>query len=682
MNQNKGGNVDINKTFYEEQIKTLKELLENWKIKYMKLESEKVIQQPAIEVVKYVDRPVDKIVQKIVEIPIEVVKYVDRTVEKIVENKVEVPVIKYVERIVEKLVEKKVDVPVEIVKVIENRVEVPIEVVKYVDKIVERPVEVIREVVKYVDRIVEKKVEVPVEIIKEKIVVDDRRVKELENQLIMLVEENKRLMIIMESSRIKMIKMGSQIVNLEYENRTLANDKVYLEGEIVELKKETYNWRVKYSSLMALGPNIVERLVDRPIEVVKFVDRPVERIVERKIEIPVEIVKYKDNIVEKPIEIIKEKVVVDEWRIQKIEGYLTMVIEENKKLQVTLEDWRTKVIQLENEKADLKMKYMTLVNEGRSSKVSEKTLEEEKTVEKPMEKTMEVPMFVEKRFEIERQIEILTEENCKMKMNLQDWRGAFPSFERDSRELQYLRTELEKLRSQVENKEDSGNEIHDMKVNELTRVIADYELRMKKYEQTISEMIMEIAYLDEIKGRVEGLKKAGFQKEDENILLREEIRSLNSVIANLRKELEDWREKYCKLEISFQEKRNSDYEMTEIKKILMLKEKEIDEWKKKFIEVSNPLSNNKKKEEKLGQKEERYGQIEISFSERGKLHKEGQQINYENKGKLEISMQQSRDDDQKLFVFNNEIDRLANVAKKEVEDVEKWTQQFMNSKKF
>ena len=135
---------------------------------------------------------------------------------------------------------------------------------------------------------------------------------------------------------------------------------------------------------------------------------------------------------------------------------------------------------------------MTLVNEGRSPKVNEKTLEEPKT-----EKRIDRP------FEKERQIEILTEENCKMKMNLEDWRGAFPSFERDTRELQYLRTELEKLRSKVENKDDSGNEIHDMKVNELTRIIADYELRMKKYEQTISEMIMEIAYLDEIKGRVE-----------------------------------------------------------------------------------------------------------------------------------------------------------------------------------
>ena len=147
------------------------------------------------------------------------------------------------------------------------------------------------------------------------------------------------------------------------------------------------------------------------------------------------------------------------------------------------------------------------------------------------------------------------------------------------------------------------------------------------------------------------------QKDDENTLLKEEIRSLNSVIANLRKELENWREKYSKLEISFQEKANYDYELTEIKKILMLKEKEIDEWNKKFIEVSNFLSKNKNKEEKLGEKEQRYGQIEISFSERGKLHKEGQQINYENKGKLEISMQQSRDDDQKFFVFNNEIDR-------------------------
>jgi len=107
---------------------------------------------------------------------------------------------------------------------------------------------------------------------------------------------------------------------------------------------------VKYSTLISEGPRIVEKIVDRPIEVVKFIDRPVEKIVEKRIEIPVEIVKYIDKIIEKPIEIIKEKVVVDERRMKEIEGHLNIVIEENRKLKITLEDWRMKLMQMENER--------------------------------------------------------------------------------------------------------------------------------------------------------------------------------------------------------------------------------------------------------------------------------------------------------------------------------------------
>jgi hypothetical protein len=56
-----------------------------------------------------------RFVEKRVEVPVEVVKYVDRVVERVVEKRVEVPieVIKYVDRVVEKVVEKRVEVPVE-----------------------------------------------------------------------------------------------------------------------------------------------------------------------------------------------------------------------------------------------------------------------------------------------------------------------------------------------------------------------------------------------------------------------------------------------------------------------------------------------------------------------------------------------------------------------------------------
>ena len=109
-----------------------------------------------------------------VEVPVEVEKVVERVVEK----RVEVPV----ERVVEKVVEKRVEVPVEVEKIVEKRVEVPVE--KVVEKIVEVPVEKIVErvvekevrvevpvpVEKIVERIVVKRVEVPVEKVVEKVV--------------------------------------------------------------------------------------------------------------------------------------------------------------------------------------------------------------------------------------------------------------------------------------------------------------------------------------------------------------------------------------------------------------------------------------------------------------------------------------------------------------------------------
>ena len=109
-----------------------------------------------------------------VEVPVEVEKVVERVVEK----RVEVPV----ERVVEKVVEKRVEVPVEVEKIVEKRVEVPVE--KIVEKRVEVPVEKIVErvvekevrvevpvpVEKIVERIVVKRVEVPVEKVVEKVV--------------------------------------------------------------------------------------------------------------------------------------------------------------------------------------------------------------------------------------------------------------------------------------------------------------------------------------------------------------------------------------------------------------------------------------------------------------------------------------------------------------------------------
>ena len=109
-----------------------------------------------VEVPVEVEKVVERVVEKRVEVPVE------RVVEKVVEKRVEVPVE------VEKIVEKRVEVPVE--KVVEKRVEVPVE--KIVERVVEKEVrvEVPVPVEKIVERIVVKRVEVPVEKVVEKVV--------------------------------------------------------------------------------------------------------------------------------------------------------------------------------------------------------------------------------------------------------------------------------------------------------------------------------------------------------------------------------------------------------------------------------------------------------------------------------------------------------------------------------
>ena len=109
------------------------------------------------------------------------------------------------ERVVEKVVEKVVEVPVEKIVEKEVRVEVPVE------KIVEVPVEkIVEKIVEVpVEKIVEKevRVEVPVEKIVEKVVIDERRVKELEGLL--------------ADSQSRASKLSEQVVSLENELRRL-----------------------------------------------------------------------------------------------------------------------------------------------------------------------------------------------------------------------------------------------------------------------------------------------------------------------------------------------------------------------------------------------------------------------------------------------------------------------------
>ena len=140
---------------------------------------------------------------------------------KVIEKIVEVPV--------EKIVEKIVEVPVE--KIVEKIVEVPVE------KIVEK--EVIKEVPVEVEKIVEKEVikEVPVEKIVEKIVVDETRVKELEEMLAAATRVAGESEKALKDEKAAEEKLHEQVRSLEDELRRLPQTA----SEVADIQAAVYS---------------------------------------------------------------------------------------------------------------------------------------------------------------------------------------------------------------------------------------------------------------------------------------------------------------------------------------------------------------------------------------------------------------------------------------------------------
>lgn len=191
--------------------------------------------------------------------------------------------------------------------------------------------------------------------------------------------------------------------------------------ELEEILEEERNKHEK-TKKSALKP--IEKIVDRPIIVEKIVEVPVDRIVEKIVEkkVPVEVIKYIDKIVERPVEVIKtvdrivekrvpvEVLKIDDKKIHELE-------EENLRLKTNLEEWRIKLIELESK---LKESHIQIV---------------EKRVEIPIEVVKQV-VEVEKKIEVptenkidEKKINELQDENHKLRITLKDWQNRLIEFE-------------------------------------------------------------------------------------------------------------------------------------------------------------------------------------------------------------------------------------------------------------
>lgn len=199
----------------EERLKERENKLEKNKLRDAIAPVEKIVE-------KIVEVEVEKVVEKIVEVPVEkiVEKIIEVEVEKVVEKMVKVEVEKPVERIVEKIVE------VEKVKLM------PIEKEKIVEKIVEVPVE----------KIVEKIVEVPVQLS------DKSLSAALESRNATLVSEMVKLREALEAATAETEKLSKEANELRMKNRDLQFQLKASEVHTEQLGAELYGTEKLLSS--------------------------------------------------------------------------------------------------------------------------------------------------------------------------------------------------------------------------------------------------------------------------------------------------------------------------------------------------------------------------------------------------------------------------------------------------
>ena len=597
-----------------EENRKLKITLEDWRLRLMDLEGELERKKHAAPKI------VEKIVEKRVEVPV--------PVEKIIEKRVEIPyeVVKYVDNIIE----KRVEVPYEVVKyvdkIIEKRVEVPVEVVKYMDKIVEKRVEVPVEVTKYVDNIIEKRVEVPVEVFK---YVD--KVMEVENPNYQrLVEDYRRLQITLEEWRRRLIEFENRPPQVIERKIEVPVEVVKYVDNIIERKVEVPVEIVKYVD------KIVERKVEVPVEVVKYVDRTVEvenpnykvlveeyrrlqitleewrrriieienrppQIIEKKIEVPVEVLRYVDKIIEKkvevPVEVVREVVRIDERRVRELE-------EEIRKLNISIDIFQSEINNHEgvkrsakNQENDLRSKLSMLSMEIERLNYRIKELEEDNrrytlSIEEWRIKVTQLenrsPQIIEKRIEVpvevikidDRKIRELTSEIERLTLRIRD-------FEEEGRRY---RISIEEWRIKVNQLENRAPQVIEKRIEVPVEVIRIDDRRIRELEEESRGFRITI---EEFKSEREAYKRREMDLQNKLALISSEVERLNSLLRARSSEIDEWRTKYTKMEYTITQTRDIESKFTflttEIERLNNVKsqyERELDEWRYKYAQYA------------------------------------------------------------------------------------------------
>jgi DNA repair exonuclease SbcCD ATPase subunit len=353
-------NVDVTKVDeariqeINDEIQQLNEQIHEWMEKYNQIQNEEV-----------------KVVTSIIETPVEIVEYVDNPVECVVVNEDSVNALKNeyavlqreleslqeeirkIERSDAYIVEKYVKKPVPVTKVIEREVEVPTvdesklkrlerELQKVTDRIHDCS-EMIHELQTAETRIVEKYVEVPVEKIvyvdKEVNVVkvDKERIDILRDRIRQLEKDIRAVRPPSIKKNVARTQIIEKFVDEPYERIQTIETKV----EVVKIDEE------KFKEVVGQYNAMVEELASWRSKLIELENQQAD-IIEKVVQVPIERIEYIDKV----IEIVK----VDQSKIDELNKEILSATE-------ALEMWRTKVMEIETVKKRVIEKYVDVPRE-------------------------------------------------------------------------------------------------------------------------------------------------------------------------------------------------------------------------------------------------------------------------------------------------------------------------------
>ena len=345
---------------------------------------EVIVEKPVVREI-IVEKPYDVIVERPVENRIEkeiiTEQYIDNPIERIIENPVERIINKHVERVIEK--------PIISERIVEKRIENFVD--NYVDVVREVQVPYTTHVDKHINRTIVKPYRK--EITTREVVVDEPIYEDVyvDKQVQRVVE---RFVDIPETEYVE----REYVREVDVPVVTDVIKEIRVSRPVQKIIDVPDIQRVKKSI-------VVQKVVERPYEVVTEIEKPVRRTVRREVEVPVYVDKVVnvpvDRIIEKPFYVEKKIEVPVTVEIEKfidVERYEDVMVEEIREVPVHVE----KIVEIEVPKHVAK--YVEVPRE--IYKDVPITVEVQIPIEVDVERSVRVEKRMPRRVEVEKIVEV------------------------------------------------------------------------------------------------------------------------------------------------------------------------------------------------------------------------------------------------------------------------------------